>query len=96
MLRIHVFEEESSREVYDITQTNDGIQSGDILIIEKEHVIGILDESWPVSFTVKHGEFHTPTDVSGNTYREKHSKSVEMAVFLAYAYDWEVAIAPPF
>lgn len=58
-----------SGEAYDACQTgihyaHDGeypVETGDILIIEKEKVIGIAD-TWPVAVTIERGHLHEPTE----------------------------------
>lgn len=56
-----------SGEAYDACQTGihyafDGeyeVKTGDLLVIEKEKVIGIAD-TWPVAVTKERGHFHEP------------------------------------
>lgn len=43
---------------YDACQTDENIKTGDILICERDQVIGIADV-WPVAITIKNGELHT-------------------------------------
>lgn len=60
--RTHVFYDEDSREVYDRTQWDDGIQDGDILVIQSEQIVGFLAGAWPIAVTAEHGELHGMKD----------------------------------
>lgn len=53
MPNVHTFE--SSREAYDLTQTDDNIKDGDVLVIPAEGIIGILIEAWPAAFIYEEG-----------------------------------------
>ncbi|QKW08056.1 hypothetical protein HUT18_18385 [Streptomyces sp. NA04227] len=48
----------STRSAYDATQTRDDIEDGDLLLIEREQVVGFLNSAWPVAITEQHGELH--------------------------------------
>lgn len=57
----------TSGDAYDACQTGihfafDGeyeVKTGDVLVIEKEKVVGIAD-TWPVAVTAERGHLHTP------------------------------------
>ncbi len=53
--KIHHFK--TTVEAYDATQTSDEIETGDVLIIEDEGVVGLAD-TWPVAVTRWPGELH--------------------------------------
>ena len=57
-MRVHVFPEITSAEVYDALMAHDRYSQGDTLIVEKECVVGFLCGTWPVAVTIKAGEFH--------------------------------------
>jgi len=48
----------STRDAYDISQYDDDVKDGDILIVPSEGVVGILVQAWPSAVTEEHGEFH--------------------------------------
>ncbi|MFD7661283.1 hypothetical protein [Streptomyces sp. NPDC059788] len=51
----------STGEAYGAVQCRDDIQDGDVLVIEREQVIGIAD-TWPFALTENHGDLHTLKD----------------------------------
>jgi hypothetical protein len=55
MTAVHKFG--STGEAYDACQCDDGIEDGDVLVIEKEGVVGVAD-TWPVAVTAKSGALH--------------------------------------
>ena len=60
MLHVHIFDPDcDTREAYDITQTDDTIVNGTILVVPAERVVGIMVGAWPVAITVEHEAFHT-------------------------------------
>lgn len=48
----------STGEAYDDCQCRDDIETGDVLIIERERVVGVAD-AWPMAVTLEHGNLHT-------------------------------------
>lgn len=54
-MKTHYFN--STEEAYDACQCSDDIQKGDLLVVEKEEVIGVAD-TYPVAVTMERGEFH--------------------------------------
>jgi hypothetical protein len=54
----HYFE--TSGHAYNASQCDENIQTGDLLIILSEKVIGIAD-TWPFAVTKAHGKLHTTT-----------------------------------
>ncbi|MEU7146997.1 hypothetical protein AB0B15_02995 [Streptomyces sp. NPDC045456] len=51
----------STGEAYGAVQCRDDIRDGDVLVIEREQVIGIAD-TWPFALTENHGDLHTLKD----------------------------------
>jgi hypothetical protein len=54
-----VFRFYSSGDAYDACQYRDDIKNGDILVIEREGVVG-LAWAWPIAVSLRHGNLHTP------------------------------------
>lgn len=50
-------------EAYDACQCDDAIKTGDLLVIDREHVVGIAD-TWPVAVTPNAGALHALIDPS--------------------------------
>lgn len=95
-VRVHIFEDETSEEVYNLTQTNEDFRDGDVLILEKEKIAGILSAAWPVAITENHGEFHSPADPNSEWPRSDYPAAVQKAEWIAFNHGWKVIIAPPF
>jgi len=57
MVGVHQFN--STGEAYDASQTSDIIKDGDVLVVGREQIVGVLLEAWPCAVTDSHGEFHT-------------------------------------
>jgi hypothetical protein len=57
MIKTHRFN--STSDAYDASQTDDSISHGDVLVVESEHVVGVLVDAWPVAVTPERGAFHT-------------------------------------
>ncbi|MFC8095355.1 hypothetical protein [Streptomyces sp. NPDC057301] len=55
----HLFH--STGEAYDATQGRAHILDGDVLVIEREQVVGFLRSAWPGAITTAHGELATFT-----------------------------------
>ncbi|MFI1191556.1 hypothetical protein [Streptomyces californicus] len=49
---------DSTEDAYNRTQCGDDIRDGDVLIIEREGVVGFLRSAWPAAITVARGELH--------------------------------------
>lgn len=58
MPKVHYFS--STGEAYDCSQCDDGIENGDVLVVESENAVAILMEAWPAALEGKYaGEnFH--------------------------------------
>jgi hypothetical protein len=54
---VHHFE--STGEAYNRSQVDPVIKNGDVLVVDKEHVVGFLYHAWPLAVSEKRGEFHT-------------------------------------
>lgn len=65
---IHVYTSHDSGEVYDITQTDDTIRDGDILVVELESIVAILVQAWPTAITQEQGNFHGPRNEPMRSY----------------------------
>ena len=90
-----------SGEAYDACQTgihyaHDGeyeVKTGDILVIEKEKVIGIAD-TWPVAVTKERGHFHEPahgtTLVQAFADRKVTAEHIAAAKAVAAERGWAV------
>lgn len=91
-MQVHTFENKSSREVYDLTQTDEGIKNGDVLVIPNEKIVGILDE-WPVAITDNIGPFHI---VCREEIEERYEESVIKALTICHANNWIVYWELPF
>lgn len=80
----------STGEAYDVSQCDDRINDGDLLVVPTERVAGVLVKAWPVAATPEAGKFHAPqpgfdwADVEGDNYTRSH-KAAE-----AWARTWEV------
>lgn len=55
MPKVHVFD--SSGSAYDCCQCDESIETGDILVIPSEQVVGIAD-AWPIAVTANAGKLH--------------------------------------
>ncbi|MFB7919515.1 hypothetical protein [Streptomyces sp. NPDC056061] len=70
----------STGEAYGACQCRDDIRDGDVLVIEREKVIGIA-ETWPFALTEEFGELHTLKDhLDPRTWENgKHAPGVAVA-----------------
>src|SRR4051812_1056900 len=57
-MKTHTFEKKSSGGVYDQSQYDDKISSGDVLVVKSEKIVGILLSAWPTAVTKEHGKLH--------------------------------------
>lgn len=77
-MTIHYFD--SSGGAYDACQCDDEIHTGDVLVIDNEHVVGLAD-TWPVAVTMNRGQLHT---IEGPTIFNTFSKNqVTTALWIA-------------
>ncbi|MEU2393985.1 hypothetical protein [Streptomyces sp. NPDC007369] len=74
---VHRFD--STREAYDATQCREDILDGDVLVIEREQVVGFLRSAWPGAITAMHGELHTFTADPRTIDDGKYAASVDLA-----------------
>ena len=58
MPSVHTFDGMSSGQAYDWTQCNDEVRFGDVLIVPREGIVGIMVAAWPLAVTRSHGQFH--------------------------------------
>lgn len=88
--QIHTYDTYDSEDVYDITQSDDNIKDGDVLVVKKEKIIGILVGAWPYAITSNVGMFHKfVSDQSWNNmengkYLESYKKALEIKKQLGY------------
>ena len=54
---VRVWTFDSSADAYDMTQCDDDLKTGDVLLIPSEKVVGISD-CWPMAVTKKAGHLH--------------------------------------
>jgi hypothetical protein len=73
----------STSEAYDATQCRDHIKDGDVLVIEREQVVGFLRSAWPGAVTAAHGELHTFTADPRAIDDGKYAASVDLAEQIA-------------
>ncbi|MFE1773745.1 hypothetical protein [Streptomyces sp. NPDC059008] len=69
----------STGEAYNATQCRDDILDGDVLVIEREQVVGFLRSAWPGAITAMHGELHTFTADPRKIDDGKYAASVDLA-----------------
>ncbi|WP_127356476.1 hypothetical protein [Actinacidiphila soli] len=83
---VHRFDD--TTEAYDATQCRDDIRDGDVLVIEREGVVGFLVSAWPVAVTALHGEFHGLTkpaqEYRGGRYVEAAEHAEQIARDLGF------------
>ncbi|MEV7870152.1 hypothetical protein AB0P17_29595 [Streptomyces sp. NPDC088124] len=69
----------STGEAYGAVQCRDDIRDGDVLVIEREQVIGIA-HTWPFALTEAHGMFHTLKDQDPRSWDDgKYAPGVVVA-----------------
>ncbi|MFG3118685.1 hypothetical protein ACGF4C_30480 [Streptomyces sp. NPDC048197] len=73
----------STGEAYDATQCRDDIRDGDVLVIEREKVVGFLRSAWPGAITAAHGELSTFTADPRKIDDGKYAASVDLAEQIA-------------
>ncbi|MER7692996.1 hypothetical protein [Streptomyces sp. NPDC097610] len=87
---VHRFD--STEEAYNATQCRDDIRDGDILVVEREGVVGFLRCAWPAAITAQHGELHTVEGDPRTLDDGRYAASVEVAEKIAAEH--EFALAP--
>lgn len=60
-MRISVHHFQSTAAAYDAAMSSDDVETGDVLVIPSERVVGLAD-TWPVAVTVEGGELHHVRD----------------------------------
>jgi hypothetical protein len=55
-VNVHTFA--TTREAYNASQVREDIRDGDVLVVAREGVIGILYRAWPCAITTSRGDFH--------------------------------------
>jgi hypothetical protein len=78
--KVHIFAY-GSRDAYNLTQVEDGIKDGDVLIVPSEGIVGIMVEAWPCALTSENGAFHRTTDgmVVSKVLGAKYNDSINLA-----------------
>lgn len=87
MMIVHMFK--TTEEAYDAVQTGK-VKAGSIMMSLEEQVIGIAD-TWPISITVTHGQFHQLRDeVDPNELKilREMAENIKSAALLAQRLDW--------
>ncbi|MFD9069504.1 hypothetical protein [Streptomyces lasiicapitis] len=74
---VHHFD--STSKAYDATQCRDDIADGDVLVIEREHVVGFLRAAWPGAITAAHGDLHRFTKDPRTIDAGKYAASIDLA-----------------
>ncbi|WP_432001764.1 hypothetical protein [Streptomyces sioyaensis] len=64
---------------YNATQCRGDIRDGDVLVIEREQVVGFLRSAWPGAITAAHGELHTFTADPPKIDDGRYATSVDLA-----------------
>ncbi|MDQ0949317.1 hypothetical protein QFZ24_003240 [Streptomyces phaeochromogenes] len=82
---------EDTEEAYNATQCRDDIHDGDVLVIEREGVVGFLRSAWPAALTVAHGELHTVTGDPRTLDDGRYVASVEAAEKIAAEHGFPLA-----
>ncbi|MBK6018525.1 hypothetical protein [Streptomyces sp. MBT53] len=78
---VHRFDD--TEEAYDATQCRDDIRDGDVLVVEREGVVGFLRCAWPAAITAEHGELHTVEGDPRTVDDGRYTTSVEVAEKIA-------------
>lgn len=73
----------STGEAYDASQCRDDIADGDVLVIEREQVVGFLRRAWPGAITAAHGELATFTADPRTIDDGRYAASVDLAEQIA-------------
>ncbi|MGW3860415.1 hypothetical protein ACWEDZ_02880 [Streptomyces sp. NPDC005047] len=81
----------STGEAYGACQTREEIRDGDVLVIEREKVVGIA-ETWPFALTARFGDLHLTTRDPATYEHGKYAASIPVAE--AEAARMGVTLAP--
>ncbi|MCL6302840.1 hypothetical protein [Streptomyces kronopolitis] len=73
----------STGEAYDASQCREDIADGDVLVIEREQVVGFLRRAWPGAITAGHGELATFTADPRTIDDGRYAASVDLAEQIA-------------
>lgn len=82
---------DSTAEAYNATQCRDDIHDGDVLIIEREGVVGFLRSAWPAAVTVAHGELHRVKGDPRTLDDGRYADSAIRAERIAAEYEFALA-----
>ncbi|MEU3917098.1 hypothetical protein [Streptomyces sp. NPDC029004] len=85
----------STSEAYNATQCRDDIRDGDVLIIEREQVVGFLRRAWPGAITKAHGEMHTFTADPRTIDDGRYALTVQYAEQIARDLEYPLAEQQP-
>ena len=85
-MQLHFFG--STNEAYEAVQCDEGIHTGDLLVIAAEQVVGVA-ATWPVAVSRKCGELHSVADVETfATPKNAEAKGMSAAIELARLLGW--------
>ncbi|MEV7243950.1 hypothetical protein AB0N92_22265 [Streptomyces sp. NPDC093248] len=90
-LMVHKFD--STEDAYNRTQCGDDIRDGDVLVIEREGVVGFLRSAWPAAITEAHGELHTVEGDPRTLDDGQYVASIEAAEQIAREHGFALALA---
>jgi hypothetical protein len=76
----------TSGDAYDITQTDDRVKDGDVLIVPSEGIVGVMVEAWPTAMTSENGQFHKLSSVFLHASPVSDSPTYTKSFVLAAAY----------
>ena len=83
----------SSGTAYDMTQCDDDLKTGDVLLIPSEKVVGITN-TWPLAITKEMGQLHGVEEgykiedlLPSDTDKDYVNKALKIARNLAKSYD---------
>jgi len=82
---------DDTEEAYNMTQCRDDIRDGDVLIIEREGVVGFLRSAWPAALTTAHGELHRIEGDPRTIDDGRYAASVEAAEQAARELEFPLA-----
>lgn len=82
---------EDTAEAYDATQCRDDIRDGDVLIIEREGVVGFLRTAWPAAITAERGKLHGVDGDPRTLDDGRYVASVEAAEQVAREHGFNLA-----
>ncbi|MFF2367185.1 hypothetical protein ACFVU0_31390 [Streptomyces sp. NPDC058122] len=88
-IMVHHFDTTGS--AYNQTQCREDIRDGDVLVVEREGVVGFLRSAWPAAITAKRGELH---GIDGDPYTVddgQYVASIEAAEKIAGEHGFALA-----